>query len=182
MRRQAAPSRGQRESHEIALQPRQDDLRLRVAEAGVELECPDACVRQHQPGVEHAAKLVAGRGQLRHRGPHDALDNLLDERVIDPEGRRVGAHASGVGALVALERSLVVAGGCERHDVRPIGDGEQRKLRSFEPLLDHDLLPASPKALLDEHGVDCLFRILGRPAYDHALAASEAVGLDGDAA
>ena len=55
-------------------------------------------------------------------------------------GRRVGAHAAGVLAAVAVERPLVILGGGEGHDVLAVGDRVVGGLLALEPLLDHDAL------------------------------------------
>ena len=53
-------------------------LRLRVAEAAVELEHPRAVGGQHQAGEEHADERRAARGELVEHGLVDRLDELLD--------------------------------------------------------------------------------------------------------
>ena len=177
---QPALRRGQRQGHEIALQAGQHHLRLGVAETGVELDGLYTFVSQHQAGIEDAAKLVARTFQLAQRRAHDALDNHVDQRVIGPLGRRVRAHASGVGAAVTVLGALVVAGGREGDEVGAVGHAVDRELRTLEPFLDHDRGPAPSETLLDEHCVDRLVGFLDARAHDHALAPSKAVGFDRD--
>ena len=71
---------------QIALQTRQDDLCLRIAEARVELDRLDAVFRQHQPAVQETGKRYAFRHhRLGHRA-HDPFHRLFDDR------RRDAAH------------------------------------------------------------------------------------------
>ena len=46
----------------------------------------------------------------------DALEDLLLDGLGHDGRRRVGAHAAGILAQVAVEGALVVLGGRERHD------------------------------------------------------------------
>ena len=64
---------------------------------------------------------------------------------------RVGAHAAGVGAGVAVEGALVVLRRRQRHD-GPAGDqGQDAQLLAFEPLLDDDLPAGGAAELLAHH-------------------------------
>src|ERR1700737_5092393 len=53
-RGEVATRRLQHQPHGVAPEPRQDDLRLGVAEPGVELEDPDPFLGQHQAGIKHS--------------------------------------------------------------------------------------------------------------------------------
>ena len=181
MRRKTAFGRRQSHGHKVALQPGQDHLGFWIAKTRVELESADTLSGEHQAGVEHTAKLIAGAGELLDSGTHNAVDDLLDERVIDTFRRRVRTHAARVRAFVALVRSFVVACRREGDDVGAVGHGKKRKLRAFEPLFDHDLLAAAPEALLDQHRFDRAVGLLDVRANDHAFATSQAVCLDRDA-
>ena len=54
-----------------------------------------------------------------------------------PRQRRVGAHAAGVGAEVAVGDALEVLRRLQRHDVLAVREAEQRHLGAVEVLLDH---------------------------------------------
>ena len=67
--RQVAARRGEQERPERDGQPRQDRLRLRVAEAGVALEQARAVGGEHQAGVQRAAERRPAPGQLGEDRP-----------------------------------------------------------------------------------------------------------------
>src|SRR5438093_5163510 len=102
----ASTRRGREGIEEIALEPRQQGLRLRIAEPGVELEHANAVVRQHQAGEEAADERRATAAQFVHHRLMDARDELV--RRFEPRHGRVRAHASGVGTEVAVSRPLEV--------------------------------------------------------------------------
>ena len=97
--------------------------------------------------------------------------------VRDDGYRRVGAHAARVGTAVALERALVVLARTHGTHGLAISEGQKRALGTGHHLLDDHrgtgLAERTVKA--GAHGVLGL-RELGR--HDHALAGSQAVGLD----
>ena len=64
-----AAGRRQQQRPERSRQPRQDHLRLRVAEPGVALEEPRPVGGEHQAGVEEAAERRPAPGQLRQQRP-----------------------------------------------------------------------------------------------------------------
>ena len=88
---------------------RQQHLRLRVAEARVELEHHRPVIGDHQSGVQHATvrSAVASHhpGDRLEDGRHDLVERIGPE----PGHRRVGAHAAGVGSRIAVLQPLVVA-------------------------------------------------------------------------
>jgi hypothetical protein len=173
---EAAGARGREQRVEqVGAQPRQQCLRLRVAEADVELDHARTVGGQHQAAVEDAVKRRAAVA-------HQLDDRLVDRRHqlrgalrVDLGDRRVGAHAAGVGSLVAVEDPLVIAGGRHRDRALTIAEREQRELLALEVLLDDDRLRA--EAMLDEEGFERRAR-RGLVGGDHdALAGGQAVGL-----
>ena len=83
---------------------------------------------------------------------HDALDLVGDHGGH----RRVGAHAAGVGAGVAVADALEVLGRDERHGVRPVAEDEQRALLALHPLLDDDVAPGVAEGGARQLGADVL--------------------------
>ena len=59
-----------------------------------------------------------------------ALDEL--ERLVQAEGGREGAHATGVWPRVAVAGTLVILGGSERDRAAAVAEGEQRDLGALE--------------------------------------------------
>ena len=56
---------------------------------------------------------------------------------VDDRSRRIGAHAAGIRALVAVEGALVVLGGAEGSDGLAVREREEARLLAVEKLLDH---------------------------------------------
>ena len=101
--------------------------------------------------------------------------NVLRRRV---GRRRDRAHASGVGAAIAVEDALVVARGNQGAHVASVAEPEHAHLRAAEQFLDDDLPSGIAEAQLAEALVECALRLLDAAADDHALAEREPVGLD----
>jgi hypothetical protein len=153
---------------EVAVQPRYDHLRLRVAEAAVELEHARPLRGQHQARVQQPGERRATARELGGDGPMHCVGNGLE--VIDPGDRGERTHAAGVGPGVAVADALVVARRRQRDDVRAGDEREEGCLLAVEELLDErvaacarerlrqlrfrladmDALPCSETVLLDD--------------------------------
>src|SRR4029079_13119928 len=94
--------RAEEQRQEVAVYPRQDRLRLGIAEPAVELEHPRAVFRQHQAGVQQAGEGRIATSELREDRPVDRLKQFLDLRLAQPGHRRIRAHAARVGPRVAV--------------------------------------------------------------------------------
>jgi len=94
---------------QVRLQPRQDHLRLRVAEAHVELEHLGPAVLHHEPGVEDAGVADAVAGSFLGKLPSDLVDALVEvgERIDYPAGSTIYRQGS-------FPRTLLVVGGLLR--------------------------------------------------------------------
>ena len=116
--REIAPRRGVEQLEPVAVVGRHEHRRLGIAEADVVLEHARDAPVDHQPHEEHAAEGGALGGHAAQRG----LDDLAHHARVDlgrDDGRgRVGAHAAGVGAAVAVGDALVVLRGREGHGPR----------------------------------------------------------------
>ena len=101
--------------------------------------------------------------------------------LVDPGDGRVGAHAAGVRAAVAVEDALVVACGSHREGALAVTQREQRELLACETLLDHGtcVLAETPR---EEDLLERRLRLLCVLRDGHALAGGQAVDLDDDAA
>src|SRR5437016_4089402 len=173
-------ARAREEVEQIGAESYEENLRLGVAEADVELEDLRAPVLHHETGVQHAR---VRRALLRERlddGSDDLLHDLGLERRRDDGCRRVGAHAAGVRALVAVEDALVVLGRRERHDRRPVRERHERDLVALEELLDDHAAAGVAEEPSPHELVDRLLGLGDRAADEDALAAGEAVRLDDD--
>ncbi len=154
---------------------RNDDLRLGIAKARVELQDLGASGGEHEATVEAAAVVDSLGSELGQDAPL-GIDHGGKLVVGDDGHRRIDAHTTGVGTTVALEGALVVLGGSKRPQGRAVGKGEQRALGARQHLL-HDNRGArvtkGGKALVD--AVKGLVKGRGN---DDTLACREAIGLD----
>ena len=151
---QAILRRCQQQRRQRDRQARQDGLRLRVAEAGVELEQAGAAGGQHQPREERALERAAAPGEL---GQDRAMDGAHDGRhlrVGQLGRRRDRAHAAGVRAGVTVADPLVVARGGQRQRGRGVADGDGARFRPLERPLDDDARAGGAEGPLDQHGAD----------------------------
>ena len=57
---------------------------------------------------------------------------------------RIGAHAAGIGPLVALLEALVILAGGERQHMVAVGHDNKADFLAFEKLFDHDPRGALP--------------------------------------
>ena len=124
-------------------------------------------------GASHLLHGAQGRQhELVHRLPWRDL-------VGEDRHRRIGAHAAGVRALVAVEGALVVLRRGERDRGLAVAQREERDFLAGEKFLDHDLGAGRAEAAA-EHHVDRGFGFGDRLRDHHALAEREPVGLDDD--
>ena len=65
---------------QVAVEAREQRLRLGIAETAVELEHARPVVGEHQPGEEDADEGNAASGELLEHGPVDRVQDLLDLR------------------------------------------------------------------------------------------------------
>src|SRR5690606_19112105 len=112
---QGLGQRGLDQQHQGGFQAQHHRLGLRVAEAAVELDdFRLAGLVDHQPGVEEAGVDVA----FGRHAAHGRVDHLVHHALVhvrgDDRSRRVGAHATGVGAGVAVADALVILAGGHR--------------------------------------------------------------------
>ncbi len=163
----------------LAPQPHHQHLAFRVAEAGIVLDQPRRAVLDHQPDIEHAGIGRAAARHLGHGRAHDFVQRARGDRVVHDRRGRIGAHAAGVGAGVAVAHALVVLRGAEGQAGRAVDQHEERRLLAGHHLLDHHLGAGRAEAAA-EHVVDGLQRLGFGLRQDHALAGGEAVGLDHD--
>ena len=166
---------------EVRLQPHHDRLRFRVAHAAVEFERFDSAIlADHQPGVEEAG---VGDAVAFHAA-YGRQDDLAHGFGVDfrshHRSRRIGAHAAGVRAGVAVTDALVVLAGGQCQNVLAVDHDDEAGFLAFQKLLDDDACSCFAQFVAGEHVVDggvCLFE---RHGHNDTLAGREAVGLDDD--
>ena len=136
----SSPVRCARErAEQVAFDPRQDRLRLRVAEAAVELEHARAIVGEHQAGVEQARERRASlapapraRVGARSRAARSTSGSPSPGRASTTPSRRCSAPCPVADALEVLRRR-------KRDRAVAVGEGEERDLLALEQLFDQDV-------------------------------------------
>ena len=168
---------GQEQLRQVEIEQRQDDLRLRIAEAAVELERHRSLGGEHQPGIERAAigpPLGAQPGdcRLQHAFPHASHDLR-----IEVMHRRVAAHSSRVRTLIAVAQPLVIPRRGQHGEPLAVDDGDHAQLLPVEELLDDDPIARRLKRPVDQHRADRVLGLGRRRADQHAFAGRQAVRL-----
>ena len=145
--------------NQIGLEPDHDRLRFRVTHAAIELEnfrlsrAVDHHARVQEPGEWNA---VGGHAV------HCRQDDLAhDPRVqLGRDDRRggIGAHATGVGARVAVLQSFVILRGRQRQHVLAVDHDDEARLLARQKFLDDDAGTRIAHRI-DEHGVDRRVRV-----------------------
>ncbi len=173
---QALLSTGEHNVHQVILQARQNDLRLRIAKACVELQYLGACRGKHKATIEAAAVVDTLGVQLSHRLAHNALHGLMLLGRHDRH-RAVNTHAARVGTKIALKGALVVLRGCHRAHGNAVRESKQRALGAYKHLLNNhrvaSLAKGATKALAHS-----LLSLLKLRSHNHALASSQTVSLN----
>ena len=170
---------------QIALESHHDGLRFGVAHAAIEFERLGVALRvDHQAGIQEAGERNAVFRHARQRGQDDLLHRLGMHVGRDHRSRRVGAHATGVGAGVAVEQALVVLAGGQREHVLAVGQHDEAGFFALQKLFDHDARAAfvvlHAELVVLQHPVDGFVGLGQRHGHDHALARCQAIGLDHD--
>ncbi|CFW05319.1 Uncharacterised protein [Bordetella pertussis] len=170
---------------QVALDAHHDGLRFRVAHAAVVLQRLDGPVgviagRDHQAGVQEAG---VGDAVARH-ALHGRQDDFAHDAVVqlgrDDRGGRIGAHAAGVGTGVAVLQALVVLAGGQGEHMAAVAHDDEAGFFAGEEFLDHHARAGLAQRAVAQHGVDRAMRFVQRHGDHHALAGSQAVGLDHD--
>ena len=136
--RQPAGCRRVQQHPQRGLQPSEDHLRLGVAEAGVELDDPDAARGEGEADVQHPDKGGAAMTHGVDGGLRHARHDLVGQGGRRPRQRRVGTHPAGVRPAVAIGQPLEVLRRLEGQHAHAVAQAEQRDLRAVQELLDHD--------------------------------------------
>jgi hypothetical protein len=168
---QATNATGQRHFHQIGFHERQQCLRFGVAKAGVELDHSRTIGREHDAGEQHANEGNALGCHTVDRSLQNLNTDLLGERGRAHRRWRVGTHAAGVGAPVALANTLMILRGGQGEDRATVGDTENRNLFSDKSFLDHNT------TVRRQQRANCVggFGVVRRK--DDALSGRESVGL-----
>src|SRR4029077_3705323 len=111
---------------------RSDRLRLRIAEAAVELEHARTLRGQHQPRIEQAHERSATARELSENGTMYRRNELVARQGRQGRPRCTPSHPTCVRPLVTIECALEVLGGDEWERLDSVADREERDLRPLE--------------------------------------------------
>ena len=140
------------------------------------LGVPSGC--DHDAGVQEAEVRRAFARERRDRGQHHlAHDALVHRRGHDRRGR-IGAHAAGVRAVVAVAQALVVLRRRERQHGAAVDHRDEAGFLALEEFLDDDARRRPRRSWPANMSSRGLHGFVGGRADHHALAGGEAVGLD----
>ncbi len=177
-----AVHRGVEQVQQIGLQPHQQRLALRIAEANIELQHLGTLEGHHHAGIQHAAKRPPGTVHGMNGRHEDVLFDPGEFFVVDQGGRAIGAHAAGVRADVAVVGRLVVLGRLQGDDRAAVGNRQHAGLLAVEPFFNHQAIAGGAEDFLQGNLLDGANRLVAIGANHHALAGRQTVGLDDDAA
>ena len=161
--RQLAAGRRHQHRHEIGRHTVHQRLRLRIAQAHVELQHLRSRRRHHQSRVQETSE-----SHRFHRRIDDAVQNLSGLRLGENRPIAIRSHAAGVRTGVAIEDGLVILSGRQRHNVSPVAQRDEAHLFATKKLFDYQ--PALQRA-------QRRFGLLAVLRDDHALARRQPVGL-----
>ena len=167
----AALGHGTEYLDDITLQTRQHDLRLGVAEACIELYDLDALLGLHKSAVEHTLERTAFGNHGRSRRFHYMFQSVCFVLGRDERQRRICAHTSRIGTLVAVVCTFVILRQHHRPYLLSRDETHERKLGTREELLHDD--PAAPELVVEKHVAQRLISLLLRLGYDHTLTGSQ---------
>lgn len=170
--RQFAGCSGVQDSAERAGQTLQNSLGFGIAEAGVELDDLNAVLRQCQTAVQQPHKRGSAASHFIDDRLRDLRNDVLDQTLGSPRQGSVGAHAAGVGALVAVECALEVLRGSQRDRRGAVAQNEQRHLGAVKEVLNDN--PVG----LSQTGAGVCQSLVSVRCDDNALARGQTVGLD----
>ena len=158
---------------EVALEARQDRLRLRVAETAVELEHARSVLGEHQAGVEEAGERRAALRELCEHGTVDRVDELVDlspRRAAAPASTSPSRRCSGPvsPSPTRLKSCAGASGAASRPSVS--ANSETSSPSSSSSITE--------LAAQGSRGAQAGVELLLGPADEDALARREPVGLD----
>ena len=166
---------------QVGFQARHDRLGFRIAHAAIEFQrLWIAVVVNHQACIQEAAERDAVLGHTLHGRRNDLAHHAGVQRRSNDRCRRIRAHAAGVRALVVVLEALVVLAGGQRQDVLAIYHDDEAGFLAGQEFLDHHARAGIAEAIVGQHHVDCGVRFFQVHGHNHALAGSQAVGLDDD--
>ena len=151
-----------------------------IAEAGVVLDHARSGGREHDADKKGAAKRDALGGDGVDGRANDFVFDAREQRGRHDLGGRIGAHAAGVGAGIALSDTFVVLRGGKDDVVAAGDDDEDAGFFTEEAVFDEQLAARGAEFIAGEHFADGGLGLGERLGHDDAFARGEAIGFDDD--
>src|SRR5690606_21653530 len=115
-------------------------LALRVAEANVVFEYFGALMRKHEARIEHSTERAPRTFQRMHGGNEHVLFDPVQHVGLNERRWAVGAHATRVGATVAVVGWLVILRRGQRDNGLAVGNRQHAGLLPIQSLFNNDLV------------------------------------------
>jgi hypothetical protein len=163
---------------QIALQAHQQRLAFGIPEPHVVLEDLRPRRGQHQSRIQHASKRFAIPLHGVNRWHQNLVFNRLEQLVGHQRSRRISPHTSGVGAGVAIVRSLVILSRRQWDNGPPIGNHQHADFRPIEPLFDDHLRAGFAKLRFATDAIDRIEHLIAPRTNDYPFAAGQSIRLD----
>ncbi len=104
------------------------------------------------------------------------MHHLFRQGVSHDGCGRIRAHATRIGAGVAVANGLVVLHRNQRQGVGAIDQNKETGFFTLKKLLNDDLIACVPKSFIIHHGVDCGVGLFDRVTENHAFPGGQAIG------
>ena len=106
------------------------------------------------PGYRMPRKSIPSSAQPRSRDSRIVSPASASSRVAQKRRRRIGAHAAGVQAQVAVQRAFVVLRGRKQLRRLAVAKRVQRNLHAFQKFLDDNVRARRAKGFADQDFVN----------------------------
>ena len=173
--RKLAVDGGVEKHQQVVLQAHHQHLAFGIAETDIVFDQLRAVVGDHQADEQHAGKRHAARRHALHGGLDDLAHGAVHHFGRHDRRGRIGAHAAGVRACVALADALVVLRRAEGDGRPAVAQAEEARFLAFQEPFHHDL-----GAVLVEACIDRRKRLVDGGGDRHPLSRRQPVRLDDD--
>ncbi len=171
----------QHDVQKVGLEPWEDNLRFRVAEAGVELNHLRYIVsRNHQAAVESALIGSTFVSQGQDGRLHNGLHDDITQHGVIKRRRGIAAHTARIRPFIAVKDTLIVAGRDGGNNGLAIGKDEEAHLPAVQILLDNDTVAGRPERFALHHAGKGFLSLIDRFGDDDPFSLRQAIGLDDD--
>ena len=123
----------------------------------------------HQSSVQEAGISDAFILHAEHRGADNLAHDFGMQGRRHDRRRRIGAHAAGVRAAVAIEQAFVVLAGGERQDMIAVDHDNEAGFFADQKFFDQDARAGGAELVVGEHEIDRAMGFVQRHGDNHAF-------------